>query len=152
MHDLGRALKDAVDAHVAQSLLDRHGLLATRVERLGRLVAAAAAYLHELVDDGPAHLRAEQLRERGLDADVVLLVVGKTARDIQHRLEAEGARGDVGDLLGDGVERAIFRPMPSLPIRFSFGTKTSSSRVTEFSMPRNPMNWLRCSTVTPSVS
>ena len=49
------------------------------------------------------------------------------------------------------VERAIFRPWPSLPIRFSFGTKTSSSRVTEFSMPRRPMNALRCSTVTPSV-
>ena len=48
------------------------------------------------------------------------------------------------------VVRAIFRPMPSFPITFSSGTKTSSSSVTEFSIPRRPMNWLRCSTVTPS--
>ena len=50
------------------------------------------------------------------------------------------------------VDSAIFRPWPSLPIRFSFGTKTSSSSVTEFSIPRSPMKALRCSTVTPSVS
>ena len=49
------------------------------------------------------------------------------------------------------VVRAIFRPSPSRPMRFSFGTKTSSSSVTEFSMPRRPMNALRFSTVTPSV-
>ena len=49
------------------------------------------------------------------------------------------------------VVRAILRPWPSLPIRFSFGTKTSSSSVTEFSMPRRPMKALRFSTVTPSV-
>ena len=36
--------------------------------------------------------------------------------------------------------------------RFSLGTKTSLNRVTEFSMPRRPMNWLRCSTTTPSSS
>ena len=49
------------------------------------------------------------------------------------------------------VVRAIFRPWPSLPIRFSFGTKTSSSSVCEFSMPRRPMNSLRFSMVMPSV-
>ena len=49
------------------------------------------------------------------------------------------------------VVRAILRPMPSFPITFSSGTKTSSSSVTEFSIPRRPMNWLRCSIVTPSV-
>ncbi len=49
------------------------------------------------------------------------------------------------------VERAILRPWPSRPIRFSFGTKTFSSRVTEFSIPRRPMNALRLSTVTPSL-
>ena len=47
------------------------------------------------------------------------------------------------------VDRAIFSPSPSLPIRFSLGTNTFSSRVTEFSIPRRPMNWLRFSTVTP---
>jgi hypothetical protein len=50
------------------------------------------------------------------------------------------------------VVSAILSPWPSLPITFSAGTKTSSSRVTEFSMPRRPMNALRCSTVTPGVS
>jgi hypothetical protein len=45
VHDLGRALEDAVDAHVAQRLLDRHRLLAARLQRLGGLVAAAAADL-----------------------------------------------------------------------------------------------------------
>ena len=49
------------------------------------------------------------------------------------------------------VVRAILRPWPSLPITFSAGTKTSSSSVTEFSIPRRPMNWLRCSTLTPSL-
>ena len=38
------------------------------------------------------------------------------------------------------VVSAILRPWPSLPIRFSSGTKTSSSSVTEFSIPRRPMN------------
>ena len=50
------------------------------------------------------------------------------------------------------VVSAIFRPSPSRPIRFSSGTNTRSSRVTEFSIPRRPMNALRCSTVTPSLS
>ena len=51
------------------------------------------------------------------------------------------------------VVRAIFRPSPSLPIMFSSGTKTSSSSVTEFSMPLQAHE-LRCgaSTVTPSLS
>ena len=50
------------------------------------------------------------------------------------------------------VVSAILRPLPSPPITFSLGTKTSSKRVTEFSMPRRPMNSLRCSTVMPSRS
>ncbi len=50
------------------------------------------------------------------------------------------------------VLRAILSPSPSRPIRFSSGTNTFSSRVTEFSMPRRPMNALRCSTLTPSLS
>jgi hypothetical protein len=50
------------------------------------------------------------------------------------------------------VLSAILRPSPSRPIRCSSGTNTSSNRVTEFSIPRRPMNALRCSTVTPSLS
>ena len=63
VHDLARALEDAVDAHVAQRLLDRHRLLAACLQRLGGLVAAPAAHLDELVDDPPAHLRAVELRD-----------------------------------------------------------------------------------------
>ena len=48
------------------------------------------------------------------------------------------------------VLKAILSPQPSLPIRFSAGTKTFSSVVTEFSIPRRPMNALRCATFTPS--
>ena len=50
------------------------------------------------------------------------------------------------------VDSAILSPQPSLPIRFSFGTKTFSSWVTEFSIPLRPMNAFRCRTVTPSLS
>ena len=50
------------------------------------------------------------------------------------------------------VVRAIRRPLPSPPMTSAFGTKTSSKRVTEFSMPLSPMNSLRCSTVMPSRS
>ncbi len=48
--------------------------------------------------------------------------------------------------------KAILSPQPSLPIRFSAGTKTSVSSVTEFSIPFSPMNALRCRTFTPGVS
>ncbi len=50
------------------------------------------------------------------------------------------------------VSSAIFRPSPSAPIRFATGTRTPSSRVTPFSMPRRPMKALRCSTTTPGQS
>lgn len=50
------------------------------------------------------------------------------------------------------VVSAIFRPSPSRPTRFSLGTRTRCSRVTPFSMPRNPMNLLRRSTVMPGES
>ena len=50
------------------------------------------------------------------------------------------------------VVRAILRPWPSLPSRFSTGTRTLWKRVTPFSRPLRPMNALRCSTVTPSES
>ena len=56
------------------------------------------------------------------------------------------------------VQRAIRRAAAHVQssgkeqITFSLGTKTPSSRVTEFSIPRSPMNALRCSTVTPGES
>ena len=50
------------------------------------------------------------------------------------------------------VARAILSPKPSRPITFSAGTKTSVYRVWEFSIPCSPMNSMRCSTTTPSVS
>ena len=50
------------------------------------------------------------------------------------------------------VLSAILRPSPSPAIRFSSGTNTWSKRVTEFSIPRMPMNVLRCSTAMPSLS
>ena len=47
------------------------------------------------------------------------------------------------------VVSAIFSPSPSLPSRFSTGTRTWCSRVSPFSMPRSPMKPLRRSTVMP---
>ena len=49
------------------------------------------------------------------------------------------------------VLSAILSPSPSRAIRFSSGTNTSLRSVTEFSIPRIPMNALRCRTVMPSV-
>ena len=49
------------------------------------------------------------------------------------------------------VLSAILSPSPSRAIRFSSGTKTSFRTVTEFSIPRIPMNALRRTTVMPSV-
>ena len=50
------------------------------------------------------------------------------------------------------VVSAILSPSPSLPSRFSTGTRTWCSRVTPFSMPRSPMKALRRSTVMPGAS
>ncbi len=123
--------------------------------------AAPAADLDELVEDLPAQLGAVELGDRGLDADVVALLVGQARGDVEHRLQAEGGGGDERVLLRHGVvlahrtapldalgrplarrsssptwtrpteiagserrpvlsvDRAILRPQPSLPIRFS---------------------------------
>ena len=48
------------------------------------------------------------------------------------------------------VVSAILRPSPSLPSRFSTGTRTWWNRVRPFSIPLSPMNALRRSTVMPS--
>ena len=50
------------------------------------------------------------------------------------------------------VASAILRPFPSPPTMFSFGTKTLSKLVREFSMPRRPMKALRASIVMPGES
>ncbi len=47
------------------------------------------------------------------------------------------------------VVSAILRPWPSLPSRFSAGTRTWWNRVTPFSSPLSPMKALRFSTVMP---
>ena len=181
MHDLAGPLEDAVDPQVTDHLLDGHRLLAAVLQRLGRLVAAATDDLHQVVGDPARNLRAVELADGRLDADVVALVVGDPAGDVDHRLETVCRRRDVGDLLRDGVVladrlapldplgaelarhlgrplaratqiagtarrpvlsvvRAIFRPRPSRPMTFSFGTNTFSNLVSEFSMPRRPMN------------
>jgi len=50
------------------------------------------------------------------------------------------------------VSKAILRPRPT-PIRtLSAGTRTRSNRIRAFSMPRNPRNELRASTVMPGES
>ncbi len=51
VHDLARALEDAVDAEVAHHALDPDRLLAARRQRALGLVAAAAADLHRVVDE-----------------------------------------------------------------------------------------------------
>src|SRR5512133_2138403 len=55
VHDLGRALEDAVDAQVAQTLLGADRALAAGGQRGGRLIAAPTAQLDQLVGDQPGH-------------------------------------------------------------------------------------------------
>ena len=50
------------------------------------------------------------------------------------------------------VVSAILRPLPSCPIRFSAGTRTSLKSITAFEMARRPMKRQRCSTLTPGQS
>src|SRR6266699_6495983 len=54
VHDLRRTLEDQVDPEVAHDALDGDWRLAPRAQRIGRLVAAAAADLDRVVDDAPA--------------------------------------------------------------------------------------------------
>ena len=49
------------------------------------------------------------------------------------------------------VVSAIFKPSPSRPSRLATGTRTCRNRVTPFSIPRSPMNRLRCSMVIPGL-
>jgi len=102
-HDLARSLKDAVDPHVTQDLLRRDRLLTPGEQRLRRLVTAAAPNLHQVVDHPPPELGGVELGDRRLDPDVVLLVVGEPAGDVDYRLEPERTGGDERELLSDGV-------------------------------------------------
>ncbi|MCC6498243.1 MAG: glutamate decarboxylase [Propionibacteriaceae bacterium] len=88
VHDLGRALEDAVDAKVAQDLLHLGRALTPGLQRVGGLVAASAADLGQLVGYLPRHLGGVQLDQRGLDTDVVGLVVGEHAAQVEHRLQS----------------------------------------------------------------
>ncbi len=103
VHDLGRALEDAVDAHVAHHHLNWHRTQTAGLQGRSGLVASAAAHLHELVRDAPAHLGAVELRDRGLDAHVVALLVRETAGDVEHRLESKRRRRNKRDALRDLV-------------------------------------------------
>ncbi len=47
------------------------------------------------------------------------------------------------------VVRAILRPRPSDPIRFSAGTRTFVKLITALASAFSPMKWQRCSTFTP---
>ncbi len=49
------------------------------------------------------------------------------------------------------VVSATLSPCPSPAMMFSAGTRTSLKLVTPFSIPRSPMNWLRCSTLIPGL-
>src|SRR5262249_38073883 len=92
LHDLRGTLEDPVDPHVPHHLLGGHAPLAARGQRLRGLITAAAADLHQLVHDPRAHFRAVQLGQRRLDADVVALVVGELAGQLDPPLEAVGGR------------------------------------------------------------
>ena len=50
------------------------------------------------------------------------------------------------------VVSAILSPLPSLPIRFAAGMRTSVKRITALASARRPMKWQRCSTFTPGQS
>ena len=91
VHDLRRALEDQVDAEVAHRALDAHRRLTARRERRLRLVAAAAADLHGVVDDPPGADGVPLLRRRGLEPDVVAAAVGERAGEVRDRLHREGA-------------------------------------------------------------
>ena len=101
VHDLGRALEDPVDPEVAEHLLGGDRAFAAGRERRCGLESPAAADLHELVADAPGHLRGPHLGERGLDANVLAVLVGEHAREVDDRLERERRRGDERDLVCD---------------------------------------------------
>jgi len=50
------------------------------------------------------------------------------------------------------VMRAILRPFPSSPTKFSFGTRTLSKLMTPLARALRPMKRQRCSTFTPGQS
>jgi hypothetical protein len=82
----------------------------------------------------------------------LLALVGPLARDLE-RVAGRGRR-DRRQREAAGVQRRQRdpQPVPSRPIRFSAGTKTSSKTVSEFSIPRRPMNALRLTMLMPSES
>ncbi len=100
-HDLAGALEDPVDAHVAQRLFGGERALAPGGQRVGGLIAAAAADLHQVVDQPPALLGAVELGEGGLDPDVVAVLVGHQRGHVHDGFQSEGHARDGGDLLRD---------------------------------------------------
>ena len=80
-------------------------------ERRCGLIPAPAAHLDQLIDHPPRKLRAVHLAQRGLDADIVGLVIGEAAGDVEYRLQTERAAGDERQFLRDRVVLAD-RPTP----------------------------------------
>src|SRR5438105_2209049 len=79
------------------------------------LVAATAPDLDHLVGHEPGHLRAPEFCDGRLDANVVPLLVGQRARQLDDRLHRIGGGGDESQLLRNGVMLAD-RPPPLHPL------------------------------------
>ena len=88
-HDLRRSLEDQVDPEVPHGPLDRDRRLPPGAERIGRLVAAAAANLQRVVDNPPAVLRVVHLGDRRFQSDVVVPAFGQSNGKTGDRLHGK---------------------------------------------------------------
>ncbi len=121
LHDLVRALHDAVDAVVAPEA----------VELVLGHVALAAHDLHRSVDDDPALLGAEVLARRRLDHDVGVVAVQHAARHVEHRVHRERRRVHERDALLDEFkvgERAVELVARLDPLRRLLGSLLGRAR------------------------
>ena len=109
-----RALENQIDARVAHRALDRDRLFAARAQRIGGLVAAAAANLHGVVHAVPRALGVEQLRDRRLETNVVPAALVERGR--------QRATDSIANV--SAVMRAIFCAIAScLPIGWPHCTR-----------------------------
>ncbi len=94
LHDLVRALNDAMDSVVAPEPL----------ELVLRHVALTAHYLHGIIDHTPAILRAEDFRYGGLNHDVFITSVEHARHHVKGRVESVGVGRHACDSLLDELE------------------------------------------------